>query len=1040
MIAPPVIDDLPISLRAYAAPQFSEMGEGRKPKSKRKASKVPPSPWAVLFDTETTTDAGQALRFGTYQVRKAGELHEAGIFFDPEGVTAQELAMLRAYASEHGLELLSRDQFADQIFYRIGYLFRAAIIGFNLPFDISRIAIHHNSARTEMRGGFTFRLSRQKIFPHVQVRHRSARSAFIRFAAAMRQPDDRSDRKRGGKSPHRAGHFLDLRTLAGALFARSFSLGSLSEFLDVPNRKLEFDDFAAPITEEMIRYAVRDVQTTWECYAELCKRFGRLELASLSPEKAFSEASIGKGYLRDMDVAPWRKVQPDFPPRMLAQIMGTYFGGRSEVRIRREMRHVILCDFLSMYPTVCVLMGLWRYVIAQGVQWRDATSEARQLLDAADLSQLQSRSFWRELTMLVRVSAAEDIFPVRASYSREAQSTIGTNHLSADTPLWFTLADCVASKLLTGKAPEVVEATRFSPGAIQPELQPININGNPAYRVDPDKHDFFKRVIELRQSIKVQRNAATGPEKEVLDIAQNSLKIAANATSYGIYMEVNVATRPKRVATTVHSSTCEPFSLRTDKAEEPGPFFHPLLATLITGAARLMLTTAERIVRDHKLEWCFCDTDSIAIARPENISEAEFERRTAEVVRWFVALNPYEFGGSILKIEDENLSLADPAKGEALYCWAVSAKRYALFNLTAERQPVMRKVSAHGLGHLIAPYRSEDAPSHISAPDSSVLTKGTERWHSDLWSQIVSAALAGCPDRMDLDYHPSLAAPAVSRYGATTPELLRWFRRYNGKRSYRQQVKPFGFLYSLQATLPFAEEIIVAGAKNRQGSPKPVKPIALFDRDLRRAVETAFDRDTGKAVSARRLKSYADALSNYHLHPECKFLNGDFLDRGTTRRRYVRVATVQHIGKEANDWERQAVLGLSSDALPSYGVGARDSVSLLRDLRPMIGRWGFAASAKAFGISPATLKAVTEGSERVSERTLQLIAGRLSDAERLFQRVDEERRTDIARLRTLIDQAGLRSTARRLGIDPSNLSRKVKGLQVTTTVPARQER
>src|SRR5207248_1584842 len=124
------------------------------------------------------------------------------------------------------------------------------------------------------------------------------------------------------------------------------------------------------------------------------------------------------------------------------------------------------------------------------------------------------------------------------------------------------------------------------------------------------------------------------------------------------------------------------------------------------------------------------DTDSIAIARPESLDRSEFERRTEEIVGWFASLNPYEFSGSILKIEDENSSLADPAKREALYCWAVSAKRYALFNLTAEGAPVMRKVSAHGLGHLIAPYRSEDAPMHIPAPDPSVLTNGTERWHS----------------------------------------------------------------------------------------------------------------------------------------------------------------------------------------------------------------------------------------------------------------------------------------------------------------------
>jgi hypothetical protein len=1026
MTNPAVMDHLPIALRAYAGPQFSEVRQPVKSKPKRKASKVPASPWAVIFDTETTTDAGQAMRFGTYQVRKACELHEAGIFFDPEGVTPDELELLRAYVAAHGLELLTRDQFADQVFYRIGYLCRAAIIGFNLPFDISRIAIAHNSARTEMRGGFTFRLSHQKIFPHVQVRHRSARSAFIRFAAAMRQPDDRSARKRGGKSPHRAGHFLDLRTLAGALFARPFSLSTLSEFLNVANPKLDFDDFAGPVTEEMIRYAVGDVQTTWECYVELRERFDRLELASLSPEKVFSEASIGKGYLKDMGIAPWRKVQPEFSPQMLANIMGTYFGGRSEVRIRRELRQVILCDFLSMYPTVCVLMGLWRYVIAQGVEWRDATAEARQLLDGVDLGQLQSPPLWRRLAVLVRVSPDSNIFPVRASYSGEAQTTIGTNYLSADAPLWFTLADCIASKLLTGKAPQILEAVTFSPGPVQVDLKAININGSPEYRVDPAKDDFFRRVIELRQSIKSQRNATTGAEKTALDTAQNALKIAANATSYGIYVEVNVATRPKRLATTVHSSTCDPFSFRTDKAEEPGPFFHPLLATLITGAARLMLATAERLVQDHKLEWCFCDTDSIAIARPENVAEDEFDRRAGEIVRWFEALNPYEFGGSILKIEDENFSLADPANREPLYCWAVSAKRYALFNLTAG-EPVMRKVSAHGLGHLIAPYRSGDAPTHIPAPHLSVLTNGTDRWHSDLWWQIVSAALSGHPDRIELDYHPSLTAPAVSRYGATTPELLRWFSRYNAKRSYRQQVKPFGFLYSLQATLPFEEELIAVGTRRRRSRAAPIKPIALFDRDLSKAVETTFDRDTGRAVSAHRLKSYAEALSNYHLHPESKFVNGDFLDRGTTLRRHVHVATVQHIGKEANDWERQAVLGISADAQPTYGVGAADLANLSRDLRPMIERWSLAACARALRVSTATLRSAVERSERVSERSLQRITVRLPKAKHLFERVDDERRAEIERLRATIDQLGLRSAARALGIDPSNLRRRIAG-------------
>ena len=47
-------------------------------------------------------------------------------------------------------------------------------------------------------------------------------------------------------------------------------------------------------------------------------------------------------------------------------IMSTYYGGRSEVRFRRvRIAQVLYCDFLSMYPTVCTLMGLWRFVIAE---------------------------------------------------------------------------------------------------------------------------------------------------------------------------------------------------------------------------------------------------------------------------------------------------------------------------------------------------------------------------------------------------------------------------------------------------------------------------------------------------------------------------------------------------------------------------------------------------------------------------------------------------------------------------------------------------
>src|SRR5262249_22204526 len=69
----------------------------------------------------------------------------------------------------------------------------------------------------------------------------------------------------------------------------------------------------------------------------------------------------------------------------------------------------------------------------------------------------------------------------------------------------------------------------------------------------------------------------------------------------------------------------------------------------------------------------------------------------------------------------------------------------------------------------------------------------------DPWYQIIRADLERHPDQVDLTYHEALGKPAASRYGATTPKLLRWFKRFNQNRLYRDQVKPFNFLVAFQS-------------------------------------------------------------------------------------------------------------------------------------------------------------------------------------------------------------------------------------------------
>lgn len=1018
----PATDPLPIALRSYAeAPKARPLRRG-----------IGASSWTLTFDCETTTDAGQALRFGAYQLRNGERLVEAGLFYDPAGMPAAQVMALRAFAKRERLFVRTRDEFVDEVLFQRAYQLRARIVGFNLPFDISRLAIAHGPARGAMYGGFTFTLSEQKIWPHVRVKHLSRYAALIDFTAPFRRRDSRGQRNRDMPTPVRRGYFVDLNTLSVSLFSRGFTLGSLSRFLAVPNPKLEFDQFDGPVTDAMLAYAVRDVQATWECYAVLLEKLDRLGMADLRPEEIYSEASIGKGNLREMGVAPWRVTQPDFPPEMLGAMLSSYYGGRSEVRNRREIRQVMLCDFLSMYPTVCTLMRLWPFIIASGITWREATAETRDLLASVTLNDLQSPDIWPRLTVLVRVQPDDDIFPVRAAYDGDEQATIAANYLGSDTPLWFTLADCIASKLLTGKPPHIVEAVAFAPGPVQPDLRPIDVNGNPQYQVDPVKDDLFRRVIELRKATQARMVSASGDEREALDTEQHALKICANSTSYGIWMQVNVTKRAKRFTATIYGHDGKPFTRETDKAEKPGEYFHPLLASLITGAARLMLAMTECQIQGNGLEWSFCDTDSMAIAKPDAMPDDMFRQRVNVIADWFTPLNPYEFGGSILKIEAENFAL-DTGEPEPLYCWAVSSKRYALFNRAHDGGPMLRKVSAHGLGHLRPPYDASNAPDHIPAPHESLLRSGVERWHCDLWYQYISAAMAGHPDRPILAYHPAMNGPAISRYGATAPELLRWFEGFNLNRPYRDQVKPFGFLLSLSAKRDWSGAEIIAG-KSRRGRPpkaQAVKPVAPFDTDPIKVAATAFDRESGQPVPASALQSYAEALAQYHLHPESKFLGGDYLDRGTTRRRHVRVTGIRQIGKEANEWERQAVLGFDVESNPEYGFADDSVVRLKAELAQLVADMGSNRTATALGITAANLRSIVAGRSALHDNLIQKISSRLSVARANWEKQRTKRSNEAARLSEMVARIGWRGTARQLGVDTSNLRRKLLKLART---------
>jgi hypothetical protein len=970
-------DQLSVALRAYAECPPAHVGESR--------FTLGPSDGVLVFDTETTVDAAQQLRVGCYQLHWKGRLAEHGLFYDPLSVTDAEIALATDYAAKHSLKLMTAAQFVEQVFFGKAYATRSLIVGFNLPFDLSRLAIGHDSARGKaMHGGFSLKLSPDRHWPHVQVRHLNKHVSLLRFTTPKSQPRTRSEQRRDEtKPPPRRGFFCDVRSLASALYGGSHSLASLAKLLGTAQQKLDAEEHGGPLTDAYLDYLCADVAATWQCFAKLAARYASFALTQTGVHRIYSEASIGKATLREMAVRPWRVAQPAFPDKLTGIIMSTYYGGRSEVHIRRQVVRVLYCDFLSMYPTVSTLMGLWRFVTAKGTRFENATAEVRALVAGLQIGDLQRPEFWRDLAVLVKVKPHGDLLPVRARYHGR-QHSIGLNELTSDDAQWFTLADVLATRLRTGRTPHILKALRFVPGQDQTELAPIDLMGKSDYHLDPYRHDLYRRLIELRGAANRVRDdarrAGDTERAEQLDAEQQALKVCANAVCYGIHFEINVDEARKARDVCYWGFDGKRRVNRMSAIEEPGQFFHPLLATLTTAAARLLLAITEHLAEAEGIGWAFCDTDSVALARPQGMADSEFLARAERVRTWFEPLNPYDDAGELFKVEEQNYGLrrGKPTRQLApLHCFAVSAKRYALFNLDRHRRPVLRKVSGHGLGYLLPPYADEAAPAIIPAPCVPLadLGVGIRRWQHDLWYLIVLGALDGHPGQPRVFDLPGFELPAMSRYAATTPELLSWFAAYNRETPYREQVRPFGFLTALQvknvAERVLAEWAGEAPTATAFGLPETPRVVAPFDRDPAVAASRCFERATGRPVPVAMLRTYAECLGQYHLHPEAKFANGEYADVGLTERRHVHANGVEHIGKEANRWEERFFVGDDPEGQISYGQPDEHRERQHREIVETIRRLGVRRVARESGLSVGLVSGIMRGERLLSERSMR---------------------------------------------------------------------
>ena len=902
-------------------------------REKKQRERHQPAKWpgyCLIFDTETTIDVTQKLKFGCYWRCRldAGRYRcvEEGLFYTDD-LPAREIEVLRTYRSNKKnlptielfparmtMALMTRSSFIKRVFWDAVQK-RQPVIGFNLPFDLARLAVR---AANGHKGSWSLVLSVRRSRktgelvanadrPRIVVNSMNSKMAFIKLGSILHRDEW-----------PREGRFLDLRTLGWALRNEAFSLDRACKAFGVTG-KIKHKP-SGRVTPKEIEYCRGDVGATARLLNAMKAEFERNPI-ELQPEKAYSPASIAKSSLDAMRI---RRPKTHFkaPSKALGIAMQTYYGGRAECRIRRTPVPIIHTDFTSQYPTVNALLGNWNVLKASSIHFDDCTSVVRKILATVKLKDTFNREFWKKLSFFVLVQPQDDILPVRTVYGEKNKRTqnIGLNYLRSKNPIWFAGPDAVASVLLNGKPPRILKAIRMVPNWRQYRTQATNLGG--MVRIDPANDDFYRKVIE-------QRILHKRKNKPLADF----LKVLANSGSYGLFVEVNTDTNSREKNVRFFSGE-KSGSKRTNYVERPGPWYFPPLASLITSGGRLLLAMLEKCVQNLSGGYLFCDTDSMCIVGSERSQlvpcvGGKFRlkgkeaiktltlRQVKAIARKFSKLNPYDPGlvPEILKIEDINYIDSDPNKPFRQLCgYAVSAKRYALFTKSG-KNIFIEKASGHGLGYLFAPKERGSNQDDINDEPEE-----TPEWILEAWEYLL---------RKEFKYEPKepswLGLPAMMRMVTTSPNVL--------KNRRPDWLAPFNFFFfplvsELMGGYPFGFDkttfqfITPPETDRRKWS--TLKGINLLDGQTYQ-ISMVPDSSQSKVIP----DSFRIILRQYLGKPEVKSLAPDgsaceATTAGLLRRAMIVAGNVIPVGKETDrHWEQGEDRSMLDFNIQVYGPSVK---------------------------------------------------------------------------------------------------------------------
>ncbi len=684
------------------------------------------------------------------------------------------------------------------------------------------------------------------------------------------------------------------------------------------------------------------------------------------------------------------KSSTDFPKSYLGYAAQAYYGGRVEARIVKMLLQCVYLDFLSMYPTVFALLGLWsNHIIPACLEVEEVPPEEI----AALLTHLREHpetlfdsATWKRLDFFTLVDPNTANLPARAPIiplgvlrrehvasqaerrdyeMRSASDSVVTiGPVESVEPLWYAGPDLAASAIANGE-PVIVRAWRLRPNGMQETLRAIPFRG--ADLIDPRTDDFFARLIELRK-------ATTG---DPIDDERRSTgyKVVANSGAYGVFAETSPIDvdpdeenrKPRRVS--VYADTS--FETEVDRPERPGRFNFFPTASLVTAGARLMLALAQREVARLGGEVAYCDTDSLAVIATHDGGFVPCEggpyrlpdgSRGLHALSWeaveairerFTSLSPYDRAivpGSVLKLEDENFTDKTRKARCELWCYAVSEKLYTLFTLDARGERVIRKYSSDVLGQYRSPIQGD-----------------RHEWIIDAWKREIRAALGKPTETFAWEQYP-----AISQLTLTTWNVFEPYRE-------NDRLRPFDFLavgVVNRSAIDLAIEE-VAGLERCCEDPRPgcvlfPDPAKWREQDWRcLRCEAVWD-----FTLRPRLKTYGSLIRSTLQGVERKRLCADGSEptrrtRGLLIPRPVRVETKTAIGKEVIVDPADANENLTAEMLSATEVLIYENATKRLDaLRAKIRAAGIKLVARASGVSRSQLQAIVNGGKTPHKATI----------------------------------------------------------------------